>query len=204
MSPRVHPLWHSMLLPIFFLVSSLAAGISLVIGGATVSYWLLGRSLKERTIAKLGWFLPWILGFYLVLKFGELLIAGELDLLLTSGIYSFLFWTEIIVGAVIPIILFAFERVRYSRVVSMFGAFLVMGGIVLNRFDVTWFAIKPVLGQTYTPSWMEVAILAGVASGLVLVYSLVARYFPVYEETVTYKRQMAESKRLAETRAAGD
>ena len=129
-----------MLLPVFFLVSSLAAGISLVIAGASVSYWLFGRSLKTKTIAKLGWFLPWILGFYLVLKFGELIIAGELDLLFSSGIYSLLFWTEIIIGVVIPIILFAFKQVRFSRVASMFGAFLIMGGVILNRFDVTWFA----------------------------------------------------------------
>ncbi len=129
MSPRLHPLWHSMLLPVFFLVSSLAAGISLVIGGANISYWLFGRSLKTKTIAKLAWFLPWILAFYLVLKFGELVIAGEVDLLFEGGIYTFLFWTEIIVGAVIPIVLFAFKQVRFSRVASLFGAFLIMGGI---------------------------------------------------------------------------
>jgi len=194
MSPRLHPLWYSMLLPVFFLVSSLAAGISLVIGGASVSYWLLGRSLKTKTIAKLGWFLPWILAFYLVLKFGELIITDELGLLFTSGVYSTLFWTEVIVGAVIPIIMFAFKRVRYSRVASMLGALLIIGGIVLNRFDVTWFAMKPIGDQLYTPHWMEVAIVIGVAAGLATVYSLVARYFPVYEETVVYKQQTVEAK----------
>ncbi|MBK9121666.1 MAG: polysulfide reductase NrfD [Chloroflexi bacterium] len=80
MSPRVDPLWYSMLLPVFFLVSSLAAGISMVIAGATASYWLFGRSLSKRTLSTLGWFVPWILGFYLVLKFGELIIANEFHL----------------------------------------------------------------------------------------------------------------------------
>jgi Ni/Fe-hydrogenase subunit HybB-like protein len=188
MSLRLHPLWYSMLLPVFFLVSSLASGISLVIAGATVSYWLFGRSLKIKTIAKLAWFLPWILAFYLVLKFGELIITDELDLLFSSGIYTVLFWTEVIVGAALPIILFAFKQVRYSRVAALFGAFLVLGGTILNRFDVTWFAIKPVAGQMYTPHWMEVAILVGVGAGVVLVYTLVARYFPVYEETVERKK----------------
>jgi Ni/Fe-hydrogenase subunit HybB-like protein len=196
MSPRLHALWSSMLLPVFFLVSSFASGISLVIAGATVSYWLFGRSLKTKTIAKLGWFLPWILGFYLVLKFGELVIANELDLLLESGVYSVLFWTEIIVGVIIPIFLFAFKRVRYSRVASMLGAFLIMGGVIMNRFDVTWFSMSPVSGEMYTPHWMEVAIVVGVAAGLIAVYSLVARYFPLYEETINYKEQPAESKPL--------
>ena len=194
MSPRLHALWTSMLLPVFFLVSSFASGISLVIAGATVSYWLFGRSLKVKTIAKLGWFLPWILGFYLVLKFGELIIANELDLLFSSGVYSLLFWAELVVGAMIPIGMFAFKQVRFSRIGSLLGALLIMSGVILNRFDVTWFSMAPVSGEVYTPHWMEVAILVGVAAGLVTVYSLVARYFPVYEETVTYMRQSAQSR----------
>ncbi len=205
MSPRLHPLWYSMLLPVFFLVSSLAAGISMVIAGATISYWLFGRSLKSKTIARLGWFLPWILGFYLVLKFGELIIANELHLPFEGGPYAFLFWTELVIGAVIPIALFAFRQVRTSRAASLFGALLVMAGAVLNRFDVTWFAMLPVDGQTYSPHWMEIAILVGVVAGIVTVYSLVARYFPVYEETVAYKRTAAaEIRRLDEARAGAD
>jgi Ni/Fe-hydrogenase subunit HybB-like protein len=192
LSPRLHALWSSMLLPIFFLVSSLPAGIALVVGGANLSYWLFGRSLKIRTLARLTWFIPWILAFYLVLKFGELIIANELDLLFTSGRHSGLFWTEIIIGAVIPMGLFAFRSVRFSRMGSTLGAFFVMGGVILNRFDVTWFAISPVNGQTYTPHWMEVAILVGVVAGLITVYSLVARYFPVYEETVAYHKPADE------------
>jgi Ni/Fe-hydrogenase subunit HybB-like protein len=214
MSPRLHPLWYSMLLPVFLLVSSLAAGISLVIAGATISNWLFGRTLKIKTIAKLAWFLPWILGFYLVLKFGELIIANELDLLFSSGIYSVLFWAEVIVGAALPIMLFAFRQVRYSRVAAMFGAFLVLGGTILNRFDATWFAMKPVEGQMYTPHWMEVAILVGVGAGVVLAYTLVARYFPVYEETIERKntdpaisagaRVTLSTENSVPTQAAGD
>ncbi|MCB9462053.1 MAG: polysulfide reductase NrfD [Anaerolineaceae bacterium] len=204
MSPRLHPLWYSMILPIFFLVSSLAAGISLVIAGATVSYWLFGRSLKIRILAKLGWFLPWILSFYVVLKFGELLIAGELDMLFSSGHYSVLFWAELIIGFFIPIAWFSFKRVRNSRILSMFGAFMIMGGVVLNRFDVTWFGMNPVDGETYSPHWMEVAILVGVVAGLITIYSLVAHYFPVYEETELYREPANTAPRLQEAPASGD
>ena len=114
-----------------------------------------------------------------MLKFGELLITGELDLLFESGVYSLLFWAEVIVGCLLPIGLFAFRRVRVSRFASLIGAFLIMGGVILNRFDVTWFAMAPVNGETYTPHWMEVALLVGVAAGLVAIYSQVARYLPV-------------------------
>jgi Ni/Fe-hydrogenase subunit HybB-like protein len=187
MSPRLHALWHSMLLPVFFLVSSLASGLGLVIAGAGVSYWVFKRTLPERVLAKLGWFLPWVLGLYLVLKLGELEIVGELNLLFTSGKYSILFLTELVIGVIAPIILFSFKNVRHNRVASMLSAFLVMGGVILNRFDASWFAIKPIAGEVYSPHWMEVAILIGVVSGVFLAYTLVGRYFPLFEETVEVK-----------------
>lgn len=199
MSPRLHPLWYSMLLPVFFLVSSLAAGLAMVIGGAAVSSWVFKRTLPEKTIAELGWFIPWILGVYLVLKLGELEIADELHLLFSSGGYSLLFIAELVLGVLIPIILFSMKRVRHNRVASLIGALFVLGGVVLNRFNASWFAIQPVNGQLYSPSWMEVAILVGVLATAVLVYSLVAHYFPLFEETVRVPHRSKVRPPLAHT-----
>jgi Ni/Fe-hydrogenase subunit HybB-like protein len=188
MSPRLDPLWHSMLLPVFFLISSLAAGLAMVISGAILSFWIFKRTLAENVLAELGWFIPWILGVYLVLKLGELEITDELHLLFTSGLHSTLYLTELGL-LVIPIILFAMKRVRHSRGWSLTGAAFVLAGVVLNRFNASWFAIKPVAGEMYSPSWMEVAILIGVLATAVLAYSLVAHYFPLFEETVQVTRE---------------
>ena len=210
MSPRVNPLWYSMLLPIFFLITSLAAGLAMVISGAIISYWVFGRTLPENIIAELAWFIPWTLGVYLVIKLGELLITDELHLLFNSGIYTVLFLTELVVGAVIPMILLSFKRVRHSRVGVLTASLMVLAGGVLNRFNVSWFAIKPVNGQIYTPSWMEVAILMGVLATAVLAYSLVAHYFPVFEETAEVIEEKKVQKRRRMNRilhpraAAGD
>ena len=189
MSPRLHPLWHSMLLPVFFLVSSIPAGISLIIIGSIVSDYLFGHSLSQKVLEKLGWLMPWVLGFYLALKFGELLVTEELGLLMTSGKYSLLFLTELVVGAIIPIILFSIKQVRLSRIGTLIGALLVAAGIVLNRFNATWFALKPLEGVTYSPSWIEAALLVGVASGVLLVFTLISTYFPVFVETVDTRSQ---------------
>jgi Ni/Fe-hydrogenase subunit HybB-like protein len=195
MSERLHPLWHSMLLPVFFLISSLASGIALIIAGAYVSRWVFKRSLPQNLIAKLGWFLPWVLGVYLVLKLGELEVMGELHLLFDSGKYSVLFMTEIVVGMIIPIAMFASYRVRHDRTASMIAAFMVMFGVVLNRFDASWFAIQPVVGvDPYRPHWIEVAILVGVASGVFLAYTLIGRYFPLFDETMVVEKQVKGGK----------
>jgi len=207
MSARLHPLWYSLFLPVFFLISSLAAGLSMVISGAIVSYWVFKRTLAPKIIAELAWFIPWVLGIYLVLKLGELLITDELHLLFTSGIYSVLFLTELAIGVIIPIILFSFDKVRRSRVGALIGALMVLAGVVLNRFNASWFAIRPVAGEIYKPHWMEVAILIGVAASAVLIYSLVAHYFPVFDETVVVtpaEENGRKSRRLLRPRVSGD
>lgn len=183
MSSRLNPLWYSLFLPVFFLISSLAAGLAMVISGAIISYWVFKRTLPQKTVAELAWFIPWVLGIYLVLKLGELLITDELHLVLTSGVYSVLFLAELIIGVIIPIILFSFKKVRESRTGALLGSLLVLAGVVLNRFNTSWFAIRPLSDEVYQPHWMEVAILVGVAASAILVYSLVARYFPIFEET---------------------
>lgn len=188
MSPRLHPLWHSMLLPVFFLISSIPAGICLIIIGSIVSDYLFGHSLSQRVLEKLGWLLPWVLGFYLSLKLGELLVTEELGLLFNSGKYSLLFWTELVVGAIIPIILFSIRSIRWSRSGTLIGALLVTAGIVLNRFNATWFALKPLEGVTYQPSWIELGLLLGVASGVLLVFTIISTYFPVFVETLDTRR----------------
>ena len=184
MSPRLHPLWYSMLLPVFFLLSSTAAGMSLVITGAILSAWIFRQTLPQRIIEKLGWFVPWILSGYLALKMGELLLTEKLGLLFSSGIYSYLFWGELILGVMIPILLFSNRRIRLSRSGSLLSAGLVLVGIAWNRFNISWFAIKPLDNLSYTPHWMEIAILVGVAASLALIYTVLTHYFPVFDETV--------------------
>lgn len=183
MSSRLHSLWYSMFLPVFFLISSLAAGLAMVISGAIISFWVFKRTLTPKVIAELAWFLPWVLGIYFTLKLGELLITDELHNLFTSGSYSVLFLAELVIGVIIPIILFLFKKVRENRIGALIGALMVLAGVVLNRFNTSWFAIRPLSGEVYKPHWMEVAILIGVAASAILVYSLVAHYFPVFEET---------------------
>jgi Ni/Fe-hydrogenase subunit HybB-like protein len=177
-----------MLLPIFFLVSSIPAGIALILIGSIVSDYLFGHSLSPKVLEKLGWLAPWGLGFYLALKLGELLVTEEIGLLFNSGIYSLLFWAELVIGVLIPIILFSISRVRWSRTGLLIAAMFMAGGIVMNRFNATWFAIKPLDGVIYFPSWLEVALLVGVASGVLLIFTLISHYFPVFSETVSSKK----------------
>jgi len=183
MSNRLHPLWYSMILPVFFWMSSIGSGLAMVIGGSTVSYWVFGRSLNQKLVAKLGRYIPWILGVYLLAKIGELFATNELNLIFNSGKFSFLFILEMLIGVVAPTILFSLKSIRQNRIGSLLSATLVIIGVSLNRFNTSWWGMQPVEGYSYAPTVAEVVILAGVLSGVILAFTLVSRYFPVFEET---------------------
>jgi Ni/Fe-hydrogenase subunit HybB-like protein len=180
---RLNPLWYSIIQPEFFLVSSLGAGISTIIIGSYVSIWMFKQTLSEKILEKLGGFIPWILGLYLAMKVGDVILGGKLNLLFASGILSVLYLAELLL-TLMGVIWFSIKKYRSSRKGALYGALIVAAGIILNRFDVTWFAMKPLNGITYFPSWIEVALLVGVTSGVLVVYALVAHFFPVFSETL--------------------
>jgi Ni/Fe-hydrogenase subunit HybB-like protein len=199
---RLNPLWYSIIQPEFFLVSSLAAGISAIIIGSYISIWMFRQTLSVEVLEKLGRFVPWILGLYLLMKLGDLVLGGKMNLLFGSGILGSLYLAELfltLAGAA----WFSIKKLRSTRKSALIGALIVAASIVLNRFDVTWLAMKPLNGITYFPSWIEVALLVGVGSGLLVVYALMAHFFPVFAETLPVK-DLPPIERTGPEPVAGD
>ena len=147
---------------------------------------MFGQTLSEKVIDKLGGFIPWILGLYLLMKLGDLILGRKLTLLFTSGTLSILYLAELLL-LLVAAIWFSIKKLRSTRTNALYGALIVAAGIILNRFDITWFAIKPLDGITYFPSWVEIALLIGVGSGVLLVYTLLTHFFPVFSETLSVK-----------------
>jgi hypothetical protein len=183
-------------------VSSLAAGISAIIIGSYISIWMFRQTLSVEVLEKLGRFVPWILGLYLLMKLGDLVLGGKMNLLFGSGILGSLYLAELfltLAGAA----WFSIKKLRSTRKSALIGALIVAASIVLNRFDVTWLAMKPLNGITYFPSWIEVALLVGVGSGLLVVYALMAHFFPVFAETLPVK-DLPPIERTGPEPVAGD
>ncbi|GAB1471667.1 Ni/Fe-hydrogenase cytochrome b subunit [Chloroflexota bacterium] len=183
---RLNPLWYSLAQPEFFLISSLSAGISTIIIGSYVSIWMFKQTLSEKVLEKLGGLLPWFLGLYLLMKLGDFILGAKWNLLLDNGMMTTLYLTELILLAVAAV-WFSIKKLRSNRKSSFYGALIIAAGIILNRFDVTWLALKPLNGVTYFPSFVEIALVVGVVCGILVVYTLVAHFFPIFSETLAVK-----------------
>ena len=181
MPQKVHPLWWSPLLPLFFFNSAVAVGMAMIIFESSLSSRAFGRGLEIDLLSRVAKAIPYVLGIYLALKVIELAVTGELGLLFTSGWYRVLYWAEITIGALIPIGLFTRRSVRENPKGLLIGAALVIVGLMFNRFNVSLFALEHQGGAVYVPSWMEFAISFGIISGGVLLFTLVAWRFPLFE-----------------------
>jgi len=189
---KLHPLWWTPILPIMFFVSAISVGLAMIILESSLSSRYFQRGLETHLLEKLAKALPIVLGIYALLKFGELAIAGELGLLFTSGTMSIIFWAEILIGVVTPIVWFSIKKNRTSPNALLTGAIIVLLGMILNRFNVSWFAVNHPDPLFYMPTFMgnvkyfptlpEVSVSIGIFAAGILAFGLLAKYFPVFED----------------------
>ncbi len=188
---KLHPLWWTPILPILFFVSAISIGLAMIIFESTLSARYFHRGLEIHLLDKLAKATPIVLAVYLVIKFSQLTIAGDLKYLFTSGLMSVLFWTEILISAVTPIVLFSIKRIRQSANGLLLGAVILLFGMILNRFNVSWFGVTHPDPITYLPTFMssvhyipslpEVLVSIGIFSAGILAFGLAVKYLPVFE-----------------------
>ncbi len=182
MPNRVHPLWYSPLLPVLFFVSAIGLGLMMVTFESLFTAYHYRRKPETELLGKLGAAARWVFILYLLLRFADLAVRGQLSHLTGSEWQVKLFWFEILVMAVIPIVLLFIPKVCHSNsgqwVVAIMGVF----GVVLNRIDVGGLIHINRGSNFYLPSWTEIAISAAVVSAAALAFLFMVEHFKVWEE----------------------
>ncbi len=95
MPEKLHPLWYSPLLPVFFFMSAIAVGLAMTIFESSLSAKYFGRQLELPILQELGRVLVVVLCVYGILRFEDLLHRGVLKMLWQPGYEMYLFWLEI-------------------------------------------------------------------------------------------------------------
>jgi Ni/Fe-hydrogenase subunit HybB-like protein len=179
---KLHPLWYTPLLPLFFFVSSVCAGLAMVIVESRLSARAFGRALEMPIVGELGRILVAALGVLGVLRLHDLGSRGALGLALGLSYESLMFGLEFLTGIVLPMALLAFPRVRANTDGLYASSLLVVLGFVVNRLNVSITGLEAAQGRHYVPAWSEVMItLMLVALGFAA-FALAVRYLNVYPE----------------------
>ena len=183
--PPAHAIKYTPILPALFLISAIAVGPAMAIFETVISNRIFGHQLAQDVMSGLVRYIPYILGLYLFIKILDLIIAQEIGLIFSAGHYSLLWWGEVLIGVIIPIVLLSIPTVRNNRMAVFWSSFLVVAGIIFNRFNVGIFGLAMRPGYSYTPHWMEIAISVGLVADALLVIWLAYRYLPVHTDEKT-------------------
>lgn len=180
MPEKLHPFWYSPLLPVFFFLSAIAVGLAMTIFESSMSAKHFGRQLELPIIQELGRVLLVVLGVIAILRFEDLLHRGVLRLTLKPGYEMYLFWLEIGLSVVIPLLLLAQKRIRSSASGLYVTAVLVVLGFITNRLNVSITGLESSAGMRYMPKWTELAITAAIIAAGFALFGLAARYLPIF------------------------
>jgi Ni/Fe-hydrogenase subunit HybB-like protein len=77
--------------------------------------------------------------------------------------------------------LFSNKKIRQSPNGLLFGAIITLLGMILNRFNVSWFAVGRLTDVLYAPSIVEMSVSLAIFSAGILAFGLLAKHFPVFE-----------------------
>ena len=117
---------------------------------------------------------------------------------LFTGEFAVIFWTTIMVGMVIPVIVLLFPQGRKPRATFIMGVFVVVGAWFKRFLIVTPTLLSPFLPiydtpesyMHYWPTWEEWAITIGTLAGSMLIITIFVRFFPIIpiHETIEEKK----------------
>jgi Ni/Fe-hydrogenase subunit HybB-like protein len=177
---KLHPLWYSPFIFIFFFISAIIAGISMVIVESTLSHKAFASQLEgahfdlDKLTIGLGRAGALVMFAYFFLKL-QGVVDGHAWGYLATGWGAW--WLVETVGFVLlPALLCAYgARNAKVGIVRLGGVFGVLG-ILLNRLNMSVIAFNWQKAERYSPSWQEVWVsITLVALGIVIFRWIVNR-----------------------------
>jgi Ni/Fe-hydrogenase subunit HybB-like protein len=191
---KLHPLWYSGYLHVYFFISSMFAGLSMVIFEGTLAHKWLHHKMDETHLAEsrgvvlgFGKAASFIMMGYVGIKIIGLAVDNNWHYLTTGwGLWYLL---ELIGFVLFPAILYSVgSREKNTKLIRIAAIWTVLG-IVLNRLNVSLIAFNWHLpsADRYFPSFMEFFITIFIITLGVVVYKFAVTKMPILYEHPEYK-----------------
>lgn len=185
---KIHPLWYSEFIPILFLVSSIFAGLSMVIFEGSISHKVFFNQISEKNhkahdgiIHGLSKVCAVTMFAYFALQFMVFIHAKRWDLLNTPMGYWFL--VEMIGFVFIPMVLFFYSYRKSNILMIRIAAILTIVGVILNRLNVSVVAFRWDAAVHYIPSMMEIIVTLAVIFTEIWIFRWIINRMPVLRES---------------------
>jgi Ni/Fe-hydrogenase subunit HybB-like protein len=182
---KIHPLWYTEYIPVLFIVSSVFAGMSIVIIEGTISHKVFRHQISDEHHANhmdimvgLSRLAAGALFVYFFMKVLVLIHGMHWNELLTP--MGYLYLVEVIGFVVLPFVIFVVGAQKRDRKLLLSAAIITAVGIIFNRLNVSVIAFKWYAPLHYIPSWIEIVITLAVVFGEIWAFRWVANRMPVF------------------------
>jgi len=187
---KIHPLWYSEFIPVMFFVSSVFAGLSMVIFEGSISHKVFNQISEKNHKAHSGI----IIGLskicavamfaYFFLQVLVFVHGKRWDFLNTPMGYWYLL--EMIGFVLFPMLLFFYSYRRNNVLLIKVAAILTMVGVILNRLNVTVIGFRWDAAIRYVPTWMELVVTITVIFTEIWIFRWVINRMPVLRDSPSW------------------
>lgn len=193
-SEKIHPLWYSEFIPILFFVSSIFAGLSMVIFEGSISHRVFHDQISRENqknqgniihgLAKICTLTMFVYFFLQILAFVH---GKHFNLINTPMGYWYL--TEMCGFVLLPMILFFISYRRQNLLLVRISAIIAMAGIIINRLNVTVIGFRWDAASHYYPSWQEIVVTLTVLFVEIWIFRWIINRLPVLRESPSWVKK---------------
>jgi Ni/Fe-hydrogenase subunit HybB-like protein len=191
---KLHPLWYSAFIPVFFFISSIYAGFCMVIAVSTVAVRYLREkadhafldSLDGLTVG-LGKAACIVMFVYFALRM--IGVAHDDNWALLSSSYGYWFLTEVYLFVLLPCVVLTVGVKRNDARIVRAGAFHAIAGVILTRLNISILMFNwnlPGHFQAIVPPAREVLIVLSIITLHILIFRWILNRMPVMREDPAY------------------
>lgn len=177
---KLDPMWQTALLPLLFLATALFMGFAMVVFEGTISSREYHLGDETHMFTRIARILVWIIGIFLIIRFHNLLVSGELGAVFSGTFLGNMFLLENLL-LLSGMVIMAYKKLRSCPRMLFLAAIVILLGGALYRFNVYLIAFNPGGGWTYFPSIGEQMVTYALIAVEIAAYTFFVKYFPVFE-----------------------
>ncbi len=191
---KLHPLWYSSYIPIYFFITSIIAGLSMVIFEGTLSHHYFADKMdethlqeKDDIVLGFGKAASLVLAGYLIIKIIGISADNNWHYLSTG--YGVWFLVELIGFVALPSFLYAVGTRDKNLLLIKWTAVWTVLGVILNRLNVCLIAFNWQLpsSERYVPHWMEIVISVFIVTLGLIIFRFIVTRMPIFYEHPDYE-----------------
>jgi Ni/Fe-hydrogenase subunit HybB-like protein len=184
--PKIHPLWWSQFTPVLFFVSSIYAGLSMIIFEGTVSHRAFSHLITPKhhhTFDDIVFGLAKgaAITMFVYYVFKALLFIHEKQWDLINTVWGYWYLVEVIGFVLVPAFMFAFGYRHRSLNIIKTAAIMALLGVILNRLNISIIVFRWYEAVRYYPSWQEITVTLMVICAEIWIFRWIVNRMPVFQ-----------------------